>query len=192
MKMLEDFAFIASHNRQKPRFKYERFSSAFSLVEVTLAIGIVSFAFLAVLSLMPAGLTRLRQAKDATANAQIMQQINDSIRMADYSTLSNSFGTSGGSRYFIYDSECDLLTNSTNAATVLTKDARYIAKATVIPTSLSNTATGGGTLTQQKLAKATIRIRNAAGFSSPSTLFSSTNIPEAVFFLYIARAQEKN
>lgn len=55
-------------------------SKAFSLVETTLAIGIVAFAFVAILGLMPIGLTSFRKAMDLSTNSRIVQQVTAELQ----------------------------------------------------------------------------------------------------------------
>jgi len=71
--------------------------SAFSLVEVVLAIGIVSFAFVFMFSLLPLGLTTFRQAVDTTVGSQIVQRVINEAQQTDYTALTNSGTTQ---RYF--------------------------------------------------------------------------------------------
>lgn len=65
----------------------KRRAQAFSLVEVVLAIGVVSFAFVAILGLLPAGMTQFRQAVDTTVCAQIAQRVIGDAQQADYDVL---------------------------------------------------------------------------------------------------------
>jgi len=65
-------------------------SRAFSLVEVTLAMGIISFGMVAVLGLMPIGLTTMRQAMDASIEEQIVQKITGEVLLTPFSQLSTS------------------------------------------------------------------------------------------------------
>jgi len=60
---------------------------AFTLVEVTLAIGIVSFAFVAMFGLLPVGLSVSRQAIDTTIEAQIVQKLKTQALQTDFSQL---------------------------------------------------------------------------------------------------------
>lgn len=59
----------------------------FSLTEVVLALGIVAFAFIPVLGLLPVGLDASRQAIDATIEAQIVQQLSNEAFQTDFSSL---------------------------------------------------------------------------------------------------------
>ena len=58
-------------------FTPNRSNSGFSLVEVSLAIGIIAFAFVALFSLMPTGLTTFRSAIDTSNETWIMQCASD-------------------------------------------------------------------------------------------------------------------
>lgn len=63
--------------------------SAFSLVEVVLAVGVISFAFVAILGLVPAGLAQFRQAMDNSVGAQVAQRIILECQQTDFDTLIN-------------------------------------------------------------------------------------------------------
>jgi len=54
-------------------------SASFSLVEVVLAIGVISFAIVAILGLMPVGLSTSHSAQDETRTPQIAQSILSSF-----------------------------------------------------------------------------------------------------------------
>ena len=60
---------------------------AFSLVEVVLAIGIVAFAFVAILGLLPVGMTTFRQAMDTATGSQIIQRVINEAQQTDFPTL---------------------------------------------------------------------------------------------------------
>lgn len=57
------------------------------MVEVVLAVGVVAFAFVAVLGLIPAGLTQFRQAVDTSVCAQIAQRVIMDAQQTDFETL---------------------------------------------------------------------------------------------------------
>jgi len=69
-----------------------RRTSGFSLVEVVLAVGVVSFAFVAILGLLPAGMTQFRQAIDTTVCAQIAQRVIGDAQQTNYDELIDSAG----------------------------------------------------------------------------------------------------
>lgn len=57
---------------------------AFSLVEVVIAIGIVSFALLPMLGLLPIGLSTFKKAIDTTVISQIVQKIGNEAQQSDF------------------------------------------------------------------------------------------------------------
>ncbi len=62
---------------------------AFSLVEVTLALGIIAFAAVSLLGIMPIGLTTFRDSMDSTVATQIAQGVVSSARQGKFSDLAN-------------------------------------------------------------------------------------------------------
>ncbi len=64
-----------------------RHLAAFSLVEVTLAIGIMAFSFVAIFGLLPIGMGVFRKAIDTSVVAQIAQRLSNEIQEADWKTL---------------------------------------------------------------------------------------------------------
>lgn len=62
-------------------------SRGFSLIEVTIALGIVAFAVVAILGLLPTGLNTLRHSMDETIQAQILQTISGRAVIADFENL---------------------------------------------------------------------------------------------------------
>ena len=64
-------------------------SSGFSLVEVALAIGIIAFAFVALMSLLPAGLTTFRRALDISICTQIAQRIVSEAQLVDFDVVTD-------------------------------------------------------------------------------------------------------
>lgn len=63
----------------------------FSLVEVTLAVGLTSFALLAIVGMMPVGLTTMRQAIDSTVESQITREIRTKVQQVPFSALAATF-----------------------------------------------------------------------------------------------------
>ena len=57
------------------------------MIETALALGIVSFAFVGLMGLLPAGLTTFRKAIDTTVSAQIVQKIVSDAEQTDFDTL---------------------------------------------------------------------------------------------------------
>ncbi len=59
--------------------EFVRGNPAFSLVEVVLALGVVAFAIVAILGVIPVGLSTGHSAQDQTRSAQIAQDILSSL-----------------------------------------------------------------------------------------------------------------
>lgn len=65
----------------------------FSLVEISAALGIVSFAFVALLGLMANGVSKFRGAMDTTITAQIASRMINDAQQAEFSELIGSQGS---------------------------------------------------------------------------------------------------
>jgi uncharacterized protein (TIGR02598 family) len=76
-----------------------RLSSGFSLVEVVLAVGVIAFAFVAILGLIPAGLQQYRISIDNSVCTQIAQRVIMDCQQADFNTLTDSAHTGGTVNY---------------------------------------------------------------------------------------------
>lgn len=103
----------------------------FTLVEVTMALGIISFALLAMIGLMPAGLGSLRDSTQQSINAQILQQISSGLVVNSFASRTDFSEFSGTNMYF--NEEAQLLANSSGA--------RYKAAITAQNPSLPGVAT---------------------------------------------------
>ncbi|HEX4086015.1 MAG TPA: Verru_Chthon cassette protein B [Chthoniobacteraceae bacterium] len=69
----------------------------FTLIEVTVAIGLVSFGLLGLLGLLPVGLQTFRSAVDTSVRSQIAQRVISDAMETDFDTL---IGTTPADRYF--------------------------------------------------------------------------------------------
>jgi|GEM_PF-1233228 len=78
---------LGQDSREMRRHDQKR---AFSLVEVVLALGLVSFAVIAILGLIPTGLTTLRQAMNQTVEAQIVKSIGARAVTANFTNLATN------------------------------------------------------------------------------------------------------
>jgi uncharacterized protein (TIGR02598 family) len=77
-------------------------SPAFSLVEVTLALGIVTFSVITLMGMIPMGLTTFHKAAATSVSSQIVQQVVTDVQQSDFSQLvtTNSPLTKLSMRYF--------------------------------------------------------------------------------------------
>ncbi len=146
----------------------------FSLVEVTMAVGLVSFAVITVIGLMPVGLAALHRAIDTTEEAQIVRQIDALAVLTPYSSLPGSFsGTT-----FYYDQDGELLATSTASAPVASPAAtRYWATTTVTtpvyPGSTSTSALTGSLYTVH------VQLMSGASSVATSTSFYNIEVPNS-------------
>ena len=73
-----------------------RKASGFTLVEVSIAVGILAVALVALLGLMPAGMTNFRKAMDISTTAQIAQRILLDMQQADFDQIVDAANDKGG------------------------------------------------------------------------------------------------
>lgn len=64
-----------------------RTQAGFTLTEVCMALGIVSFAFVSLVGLLPAGMNMFRHSMDASIGSQIMQRVVNEAQQTDFETL---------------------------------------------------------------------------------------------------------
>lgn len=159
--------------RRRPAFTRRLRPRGFSLIEVVLCIGIVAFAFLAILGLLPAGLGNFRQSIDNTVGSQIVQRLVGEAQQTDFPTLTAS--TAPVLRYF--DDQGNEMTSSQNYL--------YTAEISVqAPTTLPNTSTPP----TSSLATVTIKLANNAG-RNPSPFSSTSKVSHTTFTALIAKNQ---
>jgi uncharacterized protein (TIGR02598 family) len=70
-----------------PSFPPARRASGFTLIEVALALGVVAFAFVGLIALLPAGLNNFRSSMNISIGSQIFQQIVNDAEQADFDAL---------------------------------------------------------------------------------------------------------
>ena len=117
-------------------------TAAFSLVEVTLAIGIIAFAFVALFSLLPIGLQRLRDSIDTASEAWIMQGLNSMVQTTEWEKIypGGANGITGDTYYF--DEEARLTDTEKNESNDPNVQARrlYAVRLFVVPLKQPGTA----------------------------------------------------
>jgi uncharacterized protein (TIGR02598 family) len=99
------------------------------MIEVVLSMGVVSFAMVGILGLVPVGLSNFRDAMNLTAEAQIIQNVSSDILRTDYKNLV-SFTS-------YYDEQGNYLPAGK-------ADASYLFSATVTPVDLTPSHIPGG------------------------------------------------
>lgn len=98
---------------RRPTARFQPRRQGFSLIEVTMAIGLISFAMLSVLGLMPVGLNTLRKAMNQTVEGQIVQKMSGRFLLTPFSQLRTSYSTS---QSFYYDQEGEEVPDAGTAA----------------------------------------------------------------------------
>jgi uncharacterized protein (TIGR02598 family) len=93
-----------------------RSRAGFSLVEVALAIGIIAFAFVALLGLIPTGLNTFRDAIDKTNETIIVADLNSMLQVTDWSKLAGLDYNSSQEIYYYNDEGRPVDTKSTPSA----------------------------------------------------------------------------
>jgi len=118
----------------------------FSLVEVILAIGVIAFAFIPMVGMLPMGLDLSRQAIDTTVQAQIVQQLTTEVQQTDFSRLADLASASTASPYY-FDDQGNQVTDPNNA---IYQAVFAISTSTTLPDSIAT----------QKLATVTLCVLN--------------------------------
>lgn len=111
-----------------PPGRYAAAAAAFSLVEVVLSLGICSFALIALVGMIPVGLSTFREAIDTTAQSQIVQQVSSEILLTDYSNLEE--------RTYYFDDQLTI-------THLQSKNLAYTAKVKILPAAELPTETSG-------------------------------------------------
>ena len=70
-------------------------AAGFTLIEVAIAVGILAVALVALLGLMPAGMTNFRKAMDTSITAQIAQRILLDMQQADFDQVVDAANDKG-------------------------------------------------------------------------------------------------
>lgn len=86
------FLFMKLFERRLPQQTCPHVAFGFSLVEVTLALGIVGFAFLALFGMLPIGLKTFEGAVDSTVESQIAQSVITTAHQSKFSELPSMHG----------------------------------------------------------------------------------------------------
>ncbi len=73
------------------RIFYPRFSCAFSLVEVVLALGIATFAILAIIALLPVGIKSTKDSLDETGALNVLSEVIADRRATPFSQSSTLY-----------------------------------------------------------------------------------------------------
>ena len=168
-------------------------TAGFTLVEVSIAVGILAVALVALLGLMPAGMTNFRKAMDTSITAQIAQRILLDMQQADFDQVvdtANATGQEpvtysftaplrkGGQQYRFFDEQgSELVSSNGNTLTTTQKTALvYQVNIRIMPTA---PAPANGTYINGSVALVTVQVaRNPSGhklFVNPGGIPDSKN-----------------
>ncbi len=86
----------SDHNPADPLKASHHQTAGFTLIEVAIALGIIAFALVALMGMLPIGLDSLHDSKRNTIDARIVQQMSTMLRLSDWSTPGSTPGTDGG------------------------------------------------------------------------------------------------
>jgi len=87
--------------------------TAFSLIEVTIALGIVAFAMVPIIGLVSTGMKSLRDSMDETVRAEIVRKVSGEALRVPYAKLLDEFQN----KTFYFDDE-GIQQSSSNASTI--------------------------------------------------------------------------
>jgi uncharacterized protein (TIGR02598 family) len=142
-------------------------NAAFSLVEVTIAVGIVSFAVLTLLGIVPVGLMAAQEAARQTTCSHIVRQISSDLGMLSFSQMEAYLAEP---QYYGYDGK--RLKDGDQAVFV----AELASRVPSYP--------GAGSLSglEERLERVEIRIRRrgeptAAAFRTTLSVFNASGAP---------------
>ena len=143
--------------------------SAFSLVEVVLALGILTFSFLVLFNMIPVGLGMLSGSIDSTVGMQIVQRVTTVARQAKFSELAKldrNPGTDalGEKADFFFDDQGNELADANDPKCV------YTAAVVLLPESKVPAAVGAAQIVNPNIATINIIIKKNAGTATLRTV----------------------
>ncbi len=135
--------------------------AGFSLVEITLAVGIVAGAVIAIMSLLPQGMNVFRQSINYSVGSHIAQLIINEAQQTDFNLLTANSGTAKPVRYF--DDQGSEMKSATDPFVVYHVNTQVIA----------TTAFPGAAAKNASVATVTIQVANNPS-NQPLTIQSGT------------------
>ena len=117
----------AVHRTRPPMLAGRHRQAGFSLVEISLAIGIIAFAFVGLIGLLPVGLTTFRDAIDTSNEARIVQSFSSKLIATEFSKIP-ALSYESSSEIYYYDEEGMPVDTSTNQNPSRENDRLYECK----------------------------------------------------------------
>lgn len=148
-------------------------ASGYSLVEVMVAVGIVSFGIIAMVSMMPSGLSTFRNSMDRSISSQIAQRIVNEARQTDFTTL---IGYSGNAsfEYRYFTDEGDEVKSGDGKT-------RVYAAFTEVTNPIVITGTSGN-FTNSSIARIRVRVANNPRAESSEEVRNSIRNVSPIFW----------
>jgi len=170
-------------------------AAAFTLLEITLALGIASVGIVMLLGLLSSGLDLFRGAMDVNVSAQIAQRLVQEAVQTDYDTLTQNETSTDpinkGWRYF--DNEGVELPSSESSTAIYHVLTRVIPASTMPRSNGLTTSRSMATITVQVVAnpanKAIRVLGNSADDPLSSTIAPSPGVHFATYTGYIAKVK---
>ena len=148
--------------------------AAFSLVEVVLALGLISFSFMVLFSLVPMGQGMMSKSIEATVGMQIVQRVTTLANQAKFTQLSSldvypGLDAKGGEKadYFFDEQGNEVLSTDPALAT----KAVYSAAVVV----LANSALPGRTAADASQSLTTVSQINSTNFATLNIIIRKYN-----------------
>lgn len=150
--------------------------SAFSLVEVTLAVAIAALAIITLLGLLPQGLDMSRKTALLTNNSNIMEQIVRDLENSQFSLVKSLKGSADGERYYFNDQGLKVSDTSPNisfVALVTIENTAPLPRSSEIPDYLCRVVVKVASTSDAKYKFDSTR--NGLGFSTFNHLVAKTH-----------------
>ena len=148
-------------------------SRGFTLVETALALGIIAFAMVPLVGMLPLGMRISRSATDAMLSAQIAQRLAGMIQQADYSSLSADNSIAKVYYYFDSDGQPIKQTGSTAPASAIYAASILLPSSNALTASLVD-STNVTTLSIQIVNDPAHRLQGTPTANPPSDLQART------------------
>lgn len=149
---------------------YFKNRNAFSLIEVVLALGVVSVALIPLFGLLPAGLGTFRGSIDRSVSTQIAQAIISEARQTDFANLTTLQTAAGSPLRFTEEGD-----KTTDASKTI-----YVARVTV-ETQVGVPSTAS--FTNSSIARVRVNVANSPNGSEAPITSNSTSCHEFSAFI---------
>jgi uncharacterized protein (TIGR02598 family) len=152
------------------QFRRRLGSAAFSLVEVVLALGVMSFALTGIVGLLPVGLSHFRKAMDQTIQSQIAQEVTYMVQRTPFQNI-DSLGSESNPTVTYYDQEGTPVSQKESVYTVSTSAVSDSGLNGLLAPTWSLDSNTGKALNNVKAVKISITNRTFPNYSQTITTY---------------------